>query len=129
MSRKPYTRPISRTGWWTTSSRYRDYMAREVTCVFIGAYTMMLVWGLMRLSQGEVMWNHFVEGIGHWTWMPFHILCFGFALYNTITWFQVTPKAMPLMYKGKRVPGSVIVGGHWAAWAGVTLVVLVVAGV
>ncbi|MCB9960408.1 MAG: fumarate reductase subunit C [Rhodospirillaceae bacterium] len=129
MSRRPYVRPISRTGWWTTQKRYTEYMAREVTCVFIGAYTVLLVWGLMRLSQGQEAWDSFVAGITGPVGILFHLVCLAFAFYNTVTWFRVTPKAMPLMFKGKRVPGTVIVGGHWAAWAGVTLVVLIVAGI
>ena len=129
MSRNPYVRPVSKTGWWINSRRYREYMAREVTCVFIGAYAVLLTWGLMRLSQGQEAWDTFAAGITSPVGVVFHLLCLGFAFYNTITWFEVTPKAMPLVYKGKRVPGEVIVGGHWAAWAGVTVVVLVVAGI
>jgi fumarate reductase subunit C len=46
----------------------------------------------------------------------FAVLAMLFALYHTYTWFQVTPKAMPLLFAGKRVPGAVIELGHWAAF-------------
>ena len=129
MSRRPYVPPVSKTTWWTGSSRYREYMAREVTCIFIGAYSVLLMWGLMRLSQGREAWDAFAAGLQSPIGIVFHLLCLGFAFYNTVTWFQVTPKAMPLMMRGERVPGAAIVGAHWAGWAGVTVVVLLFAGI
>jgi fumarate reductase subunit C len=46
-----------------------------------------------------------------------------------VTWFALTPKAMPLMVRGEPVPGALIVGAHYAAWAAVSAVVLLAAGV
>jgi len=45
-----------------------------------------------------------------------------------VTWFALTPKAMPLMVKDQPVPGIVIVGAHYVAWAVVSIVVLIGAG-
>jgi fumarate reductase subunit C len=58
----------------------------------------------------------------------FQLLCLIFALLNTTSWFNVTPKAMPMTVGGERVSGSVIVGAHYAAWAGVSLIVILIAG-
>ena len=40
---KPYVRPLSKTSWFLTQPRYKRYMAREVTCLFIFAYTLSLI--------------------------------------------------------------------------------------
>ncbi len=43
MSRKPYVREVSKTTWFLSHPRYMRYMAREVTCIFIVAYTFLLI--------------------------------------------------------------------------------------
>ncbi|NJM11039.1 MAG: hypothetical protein HC889_03255 [Synechococcaceae cyanobacterium SM1_2_3] len=37
MSTKPYVREVSKFDWYFKHPRYMRYMAREVTCIFIGA--------------------------------------------------------------------------------------------
>ena len=52
--------------------------------------------------------------------LMFAVLTLVFAVYHTFTWFQVTPKAMPLVFAGKRVPGFLIVLAHWVGLIVVT---------
>jgi len=59
----------------------------------------------------------------------FQLLCLLFAVYHSVTWFAVTPKAMPLSLGGERVADKTIVGVHYAAWGLVSLIVLVAAGI
>jgi fumarate reductase subunit C len=49
--------------------------------------------------------------------------------YHSVTWFAVAPKAMPLTVRGEPVPAKAIVGRHYAAWAVVSLIVLITAGI
>lgn len=128
MSRKPYIRPISNTSWWLAQPRYIRYMAREVSCVLIGAYTAVVVCGLVKLSQGAEAWGQFLNTLQSPLSIVFHLLALAFAVYHTTTWFNVTPKAMPLQVGDTMVPGPVIVGAHYAGWFVVSLVVLILAG-
>ena len=129
MSRKPYRRPVSASLWWLAQPRYIRYMAREVSCVFIGAYTGVVVVGLVRLSEGAVAWGGYLEALQGRGSVAFHLLALGFALYHTTTWFNVTPKAMPVQLGETRLPGGVIIGAHYAGWAVVSALVLYLAGV
>ena len=38
------------------------------------------------------------------------------VLFHAITWFNLTPKAMVVRLRGKRVPDWVVVGSNYAAW-------------
>ena len=49
--RKPYVRQVKKS-WWLRNSFYTGYMLREGTCIFVGAYAVILLCGLLRLSQG-----------------------------------------------------------------------------
>ena len=129
MSRRPYIRPVSATTWWLAQPRYIRYMAREVSCLFIGAYTGVIVVGLLRLSQGAVAWGGFFEALQAPASIVFHLLALAFALYHTTTWFNVTPKAMPVQIGEASLPGSVIIGAHYAGWAVVSVVVWYLVGV
>jgi fumarate reductase subunit C len=128
MSRKPFIRPVSTTRWWLAQPRYIRYMAREVSCVFIGAYTAVVVVGLLRLSQGAAAWEGFVASLQGPASVAFHLLALTFALYHTTTWFNVTPKAMPVQLGEARLPGGIIIGAHYAGWALVSALVLFLAG-
>jgi fumarate reductase subunit C len=128
MSRKPYRRPVSTSLWWLAQPRYIRYMAREVSCVFIGAYTAVIVVGLVRLSQGAAAWGAFLESLQGPANVAFHLLALAFALYHTTTWFNVTPQAMPVQIGEARLPGGVIIGAHYAGWALVSALVFYLVG-
>jgi len=113
MSRRPYLRELSKSGWWLEQPRYIRYMAREMSALFIGVYALILIVGLFRLSQGEAAYAAFLATVEGPAGLIFAIVAFVFAIYHTYTWFQVTPKAMPLMLGGKRVPGAIIIAAHW----------------
>jgi fumarate reductase subunit C len=57
------------------------------------------------------------------------LVCLVFATYHSVTWFAVTPKALPLMVRGQPVSAKTIIRMHYAAWIAVSLVVLIAAGV
>ncbi len=128
MSRKPYRRPVSTSLWWLAQPRYIRYMAREASCIFIGAYTGVVVAGLVRLSDGAAAWDGFLEALQTPASIAFHLLALAFALYHTTTWFNVTPQAMPVQIGEARLPGSVIIGAHYAGWAVVSALVFYLAG-
>jgi fumarate reductase subunit C len=51
------------------------------------------------------------------------------AVYHTVTWFNVTPKALPVQMGEAFVPQGAIAGAHYAGWAVLSVVILFVAGV
>jgi fumarate reductase subunit C len=113
MNRRPYVRELSRSGWWLKQPRYIRYMMREISALFIGIYVLVLIVGLFQLSRGEAAYEAFLASAAGPVGRAFAIVTILFAMYHTFTWFQVTPKAMPLVLAGKRVPGGMIVAAHW----------------
>lgn len=127
MSRKPYLREIT-SEWIFRHPRYVRYMVREFSCLFIGGWTLMLVWGLKQLAEGPAAWAAFLECLKSPASVVFHFVALGFALYHSVTWFNLTPKALPLQLGEAFVPDGVIAGAHFAGWAAVSLAVLYFAG-
>ena len=128
MSRKPYVREMTSEGIFR-HPRYLRYMVREFSCLFIGAWTLMLVCALARLSEGPEAWAAFMEGLKAPWIVVFHVAALAFAAYHSITWFQLTPKALPVQLGEKFLPDGVIAGAHFGAWAVLSLAILYFAGV
>jgi fumarate reductase subunit C len=131
MSRRPFERPISHTTWYMRHSRYRAYMLREVTCILVAVYCVLVLLALLALSSGQPeRWDAFVAGQQNVFWLVFHAFSLVFfTIYQTIAWFRLAPKAMPLQLGDKVVPPSAIVAAHYAAWIVATIIVFVLAGV
>lgn len=129
MSRRPYVREVSRTAWFFKHPRYMRYMAREVTCIFIGIYTIILLVGIARLSDGQIAYEGYLAALRQPSSILFHVLALAFSLYNSFTWFNVAPKALPIQVGEEFLPDSVVAGGHYVIWVGLSLFILFWAGV
>ena len=131
MSRRPYVRPVSKTTWYLGNARYRGYMLREITCFLVAVYCVLVMVALAAaLDSGSQRWDEFLAGQQKPAWLVFHgfSLVF-FTVYQTVAWFRLAPKAMPLQVGDKVVPPTVIVVAHYAAWAVVSVAVFWIAGV
>ena len=127
MSRNPYVRPMT-SEWIFRHSRYVRYLLREFSCLFIAGWTLMLVWGLKQLAEGPAAWAAFLQWLTSPASIVFHVLTLAFAAYHSITWFNLTPKALPLQVGESFVPDKVISGAHLAGWAVLSLAILLLAG-
>ena len=128
MSRRPYLREIPKTSWFLRQPRYLRYMAREITCIFIGAYALLMIVGLVRLVQGRDAWTEFAQSLAGPLGTSFLAATLAFSVYHTVSWFNVTPKAMPVLVGDRFLPGGIIVGAHYAGWVALSLAILTLSG-
>jgi fumarate reductase subunit C len=123
--RQPYQRKMT-NDWWLKNIFYSKYMIREGSSILITLYSLILAWGILRLSQGEAAFNAWLSALQHPVSILLHLLIFLIAMYHTITWFSLAPKAVGLYIKGKPIDSKLIVSGHYIAFAVVTLFCLVI---
>jgi len=114
-SQRPYVRSMD--GWWTRNAYYMRYMAREVTAVFVAAYAVVLLVGVVRLSQGEAAFNGWLQALKSPLSLVFHLVLLATFVYHTWSWFNIMPITMPVMFVGgKRVqPRTITATGLVAA--------------
>ena len=105
--RRPYVRPME--GWWRRDPFFLVYMAREVTAFFVAAYGLLLLAGVIRLSQGRAAFEEWLDGLASPWSIGFHVALLIAFLYHTLSWFQIMPKTMPpVVVGGKRLaPGTI----------------------
>jgi fumarate reductase subunit C len=126
--RAPNTYSHPMTGWWLKNPFFIRYMIREGTSVFMAVYSVILLVGLASLTAGEVSYDAWLAGLKSPLSVLFHVLALAAAIYHTVTWFAVSPKAKPPVYLGKEpVPASVIIGGQYAGFIAVSIIVFAVA--
>lgn len=126
--RRPYNRPVSPTTWYFQHPRYLRYMSREVTCIFIGAFALLMVCLLERLAAGQAAYEHFLAALSSPWGVAGLVMILVFSVHNATSWFNVTPKALPVQIGEEFLAGKYVVAAHYAGWAVATLIVLLYAG-
>ena len=119
---KPYVRPMPAT-WWLKRTPYLLFMLRELTSVFIAAYVVLFLVMIRRLSEGQAAYESFLNGLRSPLAISFHVVALAFALFHTITWFHLTPKAMAVRIGEERVPPALIIAPNYVAWVVVSAAV------
>jgi len=126
VARRPYVRPMQ--GWWRRDPFFVRYMAREVTALAVLAYAIVLMIGVVRLSQGEAAWNRWLDALQTpWSLLLHAVLLVAFVIHAK-SWFEIMPKTMPMMFVGgQRVAGSTITRSGWAATVFTSIVLFALA--
>jgi len=118
--RKPYEREV-KFDWWLKDIFYIKYIIREGSSVFITLYSLILVWGVFCLNQGEVAFNAWMKTLQDPLFIIFHCVSLLFAAYHSITWFSLAPKALDLWIKGKRLNDKIIINAHYIAFIAISV--------
>jgi len=126
---KPYVRKPARFTWYLEQRHYLQHMAQELTSVFVGASALLLLLGIRALAGGEQAWHAFLDGLSSPLSLGLLWLLLVATLFHSVSWFAVTPKAMPLQIGERFAPGFLIAGAHYIAWLIVSLLILYLAGV
>ena len=122
---KPYVRPMR--GWWRKNPFYVRYMIREASSVFLAIYTVILLVGLLRLTQGEAAYEAWRAALTSFGSVVFHGLALLTVGYHAYTWWKVAPKTAPdLRFAGRPFPQLVMTAGGWLATLGVSALVYIV---
>jgi len=123
--RRPYVRPMA--GWWRKNPYFVEYMIHEGSALFVAAYALVLLVGLLCLSQGETAWNGWLSALRSPISIAGHLLLLAAMLYHTWTWFNIMPITLPpIIVAGKRLSASAITSGGLAAAAFASVVLLAV---
>ena len=111
--------------WFMQRRSYRLFMAREATSVFLGGYLVYLIVWIYRIGQGPEGLAAAIDSARHPLTVAMHILALVAALYHSITWFNLTPKIMPLYIDEDRVPdfcAAILMG--YLPWTLITFIIL-----
>ena len=106
-ARRPYVRPMA--GWWRRDPYFMRYMVREATALAVALYATLLMAGVLCLAQGEAAWNGWLQAMRSPLSIGLHVVMLAAMIYHTLSWFQIMPKTLPMMFiGGQRVAAQTI---------------------
>jgi len=111
--------------WFLKRPRYALFMVRELTAVLVGAYLIFLLVLLHRLGSGQGEFTELMRAMTSPLTMAFHAIVLIAALWHSITWFNLTPKAMPFFLGENRVADPLIaIAIGYLPWLVVTMLII-----
>ena len=123
---KELIRPMPAT-WWLEKPAYTWFMIRDVTSIFIAGYCVFLLVLMSKAMGSEVAFQAFFDRLKSPLSVVLHLIALAFAAYHSVTFFNLTPRVLVVFRGEEKLPESLIAGAHYAAWAAVSLVLLVMA--
>jgi fumarate reductase subunit C len=97
-------------------------MIRESSSVFLAIYALILLVGLLRLTQGPAAYEAWLAALTSPASIVFHWLALLTVGYHAYTWWKVAPKTAPDLHIGGRpLPERVITAGGWLATVGASI--------
>lgn len=122
--RKPYHHRQP-DNWYTQNTFFKLYMLRELTSVTTALAALNLFWGIAALAGSFDSWMSWIRFQTNPFIILINLIAVVASLYNSKTWFEAIPKAMPIQRGTKFVPASVLIKGAWGAFAGILIVLVI----
>ena len=119
---KLYRRPMS-FWWWLERRAYFNFILRELTCVFVGAFAVLTLMQIRALGRGPAAYEAFVDRLGTPGYLIFSAVAFVSICYHAVTFLQAVPTTVMVRLAEQRVPDRVIAGAHYVLWVLVSLVI------
>lgn len=120
-----YRRRVS-VWWWLQKRSYTGFVLREITSVFVAFFAAVYLWQIYSLGQGPEAYARYLARLSTPLFLALNTVAFLFVVFHAVTWFNLTPKAMVVRLRGKRVPDRVVVGSNYAAWLVISAVVALI---
>jgi fumarate reductase subunit C len=115
--------PRVSTYWWLARWAYLKFILREISSVFVVWIVVLTMLQIRALASGPVEYAEFQRWLERPFMLGLNAVSFFFVVFHAITWFNLTPQAMPVRIRGKLLPGAAVAVPNYAAWAAVSGIV------
>ena len=103
--------------WWVRKRSYFVFVMRELSSIFIAWLVLYLCLFVRAVGRGEAAYEAFLDRAASPWLVAVNVVALGFVVLHTITWFSLTPRAMVVAVRGRRVPGVAIIAAQYAVLA------------
>ena len=108
--------------WWLRRATYFRFMLRELSSVFVVIFLVVFLVQIYQLSRGPEAYAAFLETLRSPGWIIFHVVALAFALYHTVTWFNVAGVVQVVRLGERQLPPKLVVAANYGAWAVITVI-------
>src|SRR6266852_5759036 len=101
----------------------KSVVMREISSVFVAIFVVEMLLQIYALSLGSEAYADFQSLLTNPIVIAINVVSFLFVVFHSITWFNLSARAMAIRVGGKRVPGFLISGPNFAAWLVISAVI------
>ena len=117
-------RPEMSILWWLRRRRYTFFALRELSAVFVAWSVVFLLLLVRAVGQGDAQYRAFLDWAGTPWVVVLNVVAVAFLLLHAVTWFNLTPAAMVVRLRGRRLAPAAVAGGAFAGWVVVSALVV-----
>jgi len=114
--RPPVYRPRISLWWWLSKWSYLLFALRELSSVFVAWFVVYLLVFVRAVFQGDQQYQDFLAWAANPVVVLVNVVAFLFLILHTVTWFGLTPQAVPTQVRGRPVPASMILASQYVGW-------------
>jgi fumarate reductase subunit C len=111
------------TYWWLQRWEYLRFVLREISSVFIAIFVIEMLFQIYALSRGPESYSVFLSVLKNPFVIALNVISLIFVIFHSITWFNLSARAMSIRVGGKKVPGFMISGPNFVAWFVISAVI------
>jgi succinate dehydrogenase subunit C len=111
-----YRRPMS-TWWWVRKPSYFLFVMRELSSIFVAWFVVFLLVLVQAIGRGEAAYDDFLDWAGSPLIVVLNIIAAIFLVLHTVTWFSLTPQAMPPKVRGIAIPPLLVIAAQYVGLA------------
>jgi fumarate reductase subunit C len=116
---KSYHTRVS-TYWWLARWAYLKFILREASSVFVAWIVVLTLLQIRALTRGPADYADLQNWLRSPLVLALNVVSFLFVVFHAVTWFSLTPKAMVIRVRGKRLPGLALAAPNYFAWAAIS---------
>src|SRR5688572_31384311 len=116
--------PRVSTFWWLEKGSYFVFILRELTCIFVAWFVVYLLMLVAAVTQANASYQEFLAWSSTTSILVLNIVSLLFLIFHAVTFFAAAPQAMVVKLGKEKVPGNLILAGHYAGWLAVSALVI-----
>jgi fumarate reductase subunit C len=107
--------------WWARRWSYTFFMLRELSSVFVALFVVELLFLVGAVVRGAGAYQSFLGVLANPAMIVLNVVALAFLLLHAVTFANLTPRAMVVRLRGRRVPPRAVLAGVYLGWLVVTL--------
>ena len=106
--------------WWARRRSYAMFMLRELSSAFVALFVVELLFLVRAVGRGPAAYAGYLDTLAHPAMIVVNVVALAFVLLHAVTFANLTPRAMVVRLRGRRVPSVAILAGVYFGWLVVT---------
>jgi len=117
-------RPQMSTWWWTRKRSYFLFVMRELSSFFVAWFVAFLLVLIAAVGRSEAAYQDFLDWAAAPWVVAINLVATAFLALHVVTWFSLTPQAMDVRVRGRKVPAVLIIASQYVGLALVSAFVI-----